>query len=78
MNNKKLGIGTFLLNLAPAWFSALAPFFLIFSIFALIMSIVARFSEKINKSDFVRVLFWILSFIGAISTLWIVYELTRT
>ncbi|MEM8940336.1 MAG: hypothetical protein AAGC64_13430 [Bacteroidota bacterium] len=78
MGNKNLGIGVFLVNLAPTWFSALAPFFLLFALFALITSIIARFSEKTNKSEIIKVLFFVLAIIGGISSIWILYELTMT
>lgn len=74
MSNKNLGLGVLLVNLAPAWFSALAPFFLLFSLFALVTSIIASFSAKANNSKIIRVIFLVLAVIGGISSLWIIYE----
>lgn len=57
MSNKNLGLGVLLVNLAPAWFSALAPFFLRFSLFGLITSVIVRFSAKANSSKIISVVF---------------------
>ena len=75
INNKKIGLGAFFANLAPAWFSALAPFFLLFSLYALITSIIALYSEKANKNETINVTFKVLTGLGTIATIWVIYEL---
>ena len=76
MGNKKLGLVTFLSNLVPAWFSAVAPIFLLFSLFALIMSVRAFFSERVDKNEGVRIVLYTLFVIGGMSSVLLIHELT--
>jgi hypothetical protein len=75
MGNKKLGLVTFLSNLVPAWFSAVAPIFLLVSLFALVLSVRALFSERVDKNEGVRIALYILFALGGMSTVFLIYEL---
>ncbi|MEJ8757134.1 hypothetical protein WG947_09015 [Pontibacter sp. H259] len=75
MGNKKLGLVAFLSSLIPAWFSGIAPVFLLFSLFALIISVRAFFSERADKSEVVRIVLYVLLVLGGISSVFLIYEL---
>ncbi|AMM52112.1 hypothetical protein TH61_14220 [Rufibacter sp. DG15C] len=75
MGNKKLGLAAFLSLLVPAWFSGIAPVFLLFSLFALIISVRAFFSERADKSEEVRIVLYVLLVLGGISSIFLIYEL---
>jgi hypothetical protein len=74
MGNKKLGLVTFLSNLVPAWFSGVAPIFILFSLFALLMSARAFYSERVDKSEGLRIGLCVLIVLGGISSVFLIYE----
>lgn len=72
--NKRNGIIAFLLNLAPAWFSAIAPIFLLAAVFGLVVAITSSFSPRVDKSYTFKVILLITIALGAIASAFIGVE----